>query len=72
MAPTEALTKITSNCSTVLITAALEDDRAGRFPDLGFTMAVDGTLSKIAVNSDQKQVSQQKVGQAITQQMRQH
>ena len=39
------------NCSTVLITAALEDDRAGRFPDLGFTMAVDGTLSKIAVNS---------------------
>ena len=39
------------NCSSVLITAATEEDRAGRFPDLGFTIAIDGTLNKIAVNS---------------------
>ena len=39
------------NCSTVFITAAIEDDRASRLPDLGFTLASDGTLTKISVNS---------------------
>ena len=38
-------------CSAVLITAAQDDDRTGRFPDLGFTLSSDGTLTKIAVNS---------------------
>ena len=39
------------NCATVFITAALEDDRKKRLPDLGFTLSIDGTLTKISVNS---------------------
>ena len=39
------------NCSTIFITAALEADRSERLPDLGFTLYVDGTLTKIAVDS---------------------
>ena len=42
------------NCSTVLITAAREDDRTESLPDLGFTLSIDGTLTKLAVNSGSK------------------
>ena len=39
------------NCRSVFITAAVEDDRLERFPDLGFTLSNTGSLTKIAVNS---------------------
>jgi len=39
------------NCRSVFITAAVEDDRLERFPDLGFTLSNTGILTKIAVNS---------------------
>jgi len=39
------------NCGTVFITAAFEDDRKKRLPDLGFNLTSVGTLTKISVNS---------------------
>ena len=46
--------KFLPKCSTVLITAASDYDRDRTFPDLGFTLAIDGTLTKVAVNSGTK------------------
>ena len=39
------------NCASVQITAALENDRKARLPDLGFVLNEQGVLTKLATNS---------------------